>query len=123
MLKLAAFADEIGPDLDEQIRVCRLNGVSHFELRGVYGKNVMDFDPALRAEIKSKLAANGMGVVSIGSPIGKVAIDQPWQAHFDKFKKAVDLAMYFESPLIRLFSYYPPGGEGKGPLDPIQSQV
>jgi 3-dehydroshikimate dehydratase len=123
MLKLAAFADEIGPDLDEQIRVCRLNGVSHFELRGVYGKNVMDFDPALRAEIRSKLAANGLGVVSIGSPIGKVAIDRPWAEHFDRFKRAVEIAEFFGAPFIRLFSYYPAGGEGKGPLDPHQGEV
>lgn len=123
MLKLSAFADEIGPDLDEQIRVCKENAVTHFELRGVYGKNVMDFDPELRAEIKSKLQANGMGVISIGSPIGKVAIDKPWSEHFDRFKHAVDLAIYFNSPFIRLFSYYPTGGEGKGPLDPHRNEV
>src|SRR5690348_733900 len=123
MLKLAAFADEIGPDLDEQIRVCKLNGVSHFELRGVYGQNVMDFDPALRGEIKSKLAASGLGVVSIGSPIGKVAIDRPWAEHFDRFKRAVEIAAFFGAPCIRLFSYYPAGGEGKGPLDPHRDEV
>ena len=123
MLKLSAFADEIGPELDEQIRVCRENAVTHFELRGVYGKNVMDFDANLRSEIKSKLGANGMGVVSIGSPIGKVAIDRPWAEHFDKFKRAVELAVYFEAPFIRLFSYYPAGGEGKGPIDPHRDEV
>jgi len=123
MLKLSAFADEIGPDLDEQIRVCKENAVTHFELRGVYGKNVMDFDPALRAEIKSKLEANGMGVVAIGSPIGKVAIDKPWSEHFDKFKRAVELATYFKAPFIRLFSYYPTGGEGQGPIDPHKEEI
>jgi len=123
MLKLAAFADEISPELNEQIRVCRANGVTHFELRGVYGKNVMDFDSALRQEIKTKLADNGLGVISIGSPIGKVAVDKPWQEHFDKFKRAVEIAEYFGSPFIRLFSYYPAGGEGKGPLDPHRDEV
>ena len=123
MLKLSAFADEIGPDLDQQIRVCRENDVTHFELRGVYGKNVMDFDAGLRKDIKTKLQANGMGVVSIGSPIGKVAIDRPWQEHFDRFKLAVELAEYFESPFIRLFSYYPVGGEGKGPIEPHRGEV
>ena len=123
MLKLSAFADEIGPDLDDQIRVCKENAVTHFELRGVYGKNVMDFDPALRAEIKSKLDANGLGVVAIGSPIGKVAIDKPWSEHFDKFKRAVELATYFQAPFIRLFSYYPAGGEGKGPIDPHKNEI
>jgi sugar phosphate isomerase/epimerase len=123
MLKLSAFADEIGPDLDEQIRICSQNSVTHFELRGVYGKNVMDFSPELQAEIKSKLQSSGMGVISIGSPIGKVAIDQPWSEHFDRFKRAVDLALYFGSTFMRLFSYYPAGGEGKGPIDPHRNEV
>jgi 3-dehydroshikimate dehydratase len=113
MLRLAAFADEISPDLDEQIRVCRDNDVTHFELRSVNLKNVLDFDGDLCAEIRAKLADNGMGVVSIGSPIGKVKIADPWEPHFDRFKIAVELAEYFDAPFIRLFSYYPPeeGGD------------
>src|SRR4051812_31208067 len=98
MLKLAAFADEISPDIDEQIRVCRDNGVTHFELRGVANTNVLDFSPALRSEIKRKLDDAGMGVISIGSPIGKVAVDRPWLEHFDRFKTAVDAAEFFNAP-------------------------
>lgn len=123
MLKLAAFADEISPDLDEQIRVCRANAVTHFELRGVYGKNVLDFDAALRNEIRTKLQDNGLGVVSIGSPVGKVAVDRPWNEHFDRFKIAVDAAEFFDAPFIRVFSYYPAGGEGKGSIDPHREEV
>jgi sugar phosphate isomerase/epimerase len=123
VLKLAAFADEISPDLDEQIRTAGANAVTHFELRGVAGQNVLDFGPALRREIKAKLADNGLGVVSIGSPIGKVAIDLPWAEHFERFKIAVDAAEFFASPLIRVFSYYPAGGEGKGPIDPHRDEV
>ena len=110
MLKLAAFADEISPNLDDQIRVCQANGVTHFELRSVAGKNVLDFDKGLRAEIKTKLAGNGLGVISIGSPIGKVKINESADEHFDRFKIAVDAAEYFGAPLLRLFSYYPPDG-------------
>jgi 3-dehydroshikimate dehydratase len=110
MLKLAGFADEISPKIDEQIAVCKQVGISHFELRGAYDKNVLDFDKTLRNEIKSKLAANGLGVVSIGSPIGKVKITDAWSEHFERFKIAVDAAEFFSSPFIRLFSYYPPDG-------------
>ena len=102
MMKLSAFADEISPELDEQIKVCRENQITHFELRGVYGKNVLEFDGALRREIKSKLHDNGLGVACIGSPIGKVSIDQPWQTHFDRFKIAIDAAEFFERTLKRL---------------------
>ena len=110
MLKLAGFTDEISPNLDEQIAVAKQNGVTDFELRGVDGKNVLDFDDALRDEIKSKLTANGMGVASIGSPIGKVKITDSWPEHFERFKIAVDAAEFFGSPFIRVFSYYPPAG-------------
>jgi 3-dehydroshikimate dehydratase len=107
VMKLCGFADEIAPELDEQIKCCKENGVTHFELRGVYEKNVLDFDKSVRIEIKSKLKSNGLAVVSIGSPIGKVKIDEPWEKHFERFKIAVESAEFFEAPLIRIFSYYP----------------
>src|SRR5450755_4537835 len=60
MLKLSAFADEISPDLEQQIQTCKENSVTHFELRGVDGKNVMDFDDALKARIKKRLTESGL---------------------------------------------------------------
>ncbi|MCS7033202.1 MAG: sugar phosphate isomerase/epimerase, partial [Phycisphaerae bacterium] len=123
MVRLAAFADEISPDLTEQIRVCREHGITHIELRSAGGVNVLDFTPAARLEIRDRLAAAGIGVAAIGSPIGKVALDRPWPEHFDRFKIAVELAQFFEAPLIRLFSYYPPGGEGKGAMEPHRGEV
>lgn len=123
MLPLSAFADEISPDLDTQIRVCRQHGVTHVELRGVSGKNILDFDPALRQDVRSKLTDAGMGVIAIGSPIGKVAIDRPWGEHLERFKIAVELAELFAAPFIRVFSYYPAGGEGKGPVAAHRSEV
>src|SRR5439155_1149131 len=38
-------------------------------------------------------------------------------------KHAVEIAEFFDSPLIRVFSYYPAGGEGKGPIDPHRDEV
>jgi sugar phosphate isomerase/epimerase len=125
MLRLSAFADEISPDLDEQIRTCRQNGVTHFELRGVNNLNVMDFPRPLLEEIRRKLADNTMGVISIGSPIGKVKITDPWPAHFDRFKRAVELAEFFEAPFIRIFSYYPPekGADMKPHRDEVMRRM
>ena len=98
MLKLSAFADEISPDLDEQIRVCRLNAVTHVELRGVNKVNVLDFDAASRAEIRRKLNDAGLGVVSIASPVGKSRIDEPREKAMDRFKVALELAAFFAAP-------------------------
>lgn len=108
MLKLAAFADEISPNIDEQIRVCKEHAVTHIELRSVNKINVLDLDQPLCTEIRAKLQDNGMGIAAIGSPIGKVKITVPWAEHFERFKIAVDLAEFFATPLIRIFSYYPP---------------
>jgi sugar phosphate isomerase/epimerase len=106
MLRLAAFADEISPDLDVQIATCKKHGVTHIELRGVAGKNVLDFDKSMRAEIKKKLADHGLAVIGIGSPIGKVKLSEPFEPHFERFKIAVELAEFFDAPFVRIFSYY-----------------
>jgi sugar phosphate isomerase/epimerase len=121
MLKLSAFADEISPVLDEQVRVCRDNGVTHIELRSVDNQNVLEFSPATRKEIRSKLSDNGLGVICIGSPIGKVKVTDPFDAHLDRFKIALDAAAYFGAPLIRIFSYYPP--EEGGDMRPHRDEV
>lgn len=122
-LKLSGFADEISPDLDEQIATCKRLGVTHFELRGVSNTNVLKFDVDLQREVVSKLAANGMGVISIGSPCGKMPIDTPRQQLLDQFKTALERAVTFNAPFIRVFSFYPEGGEGKGPVEPLRDRV
>ncbi len=123
MIKLAAFADEIDPSLDVQIEHCRRNSVTHIELRSIDGKNVLDFTKEKREEYRKKLKDAGIGISAIGSPIGKVAIDQPFSEHFDRFKIAVELAEFFQTGLIRVFSYYPAGGEGKGAIEPHRGEV
>ncbi len=123
MLHLSAFADEIGPDLDEQIRVMRENTITHFELRTVGGKNVLAFTQAEAQEYKKKIDAAGMGVVSIGSPCGKKPVDTPEAELMGMFKVALERAQQFEAPLIRVFSFYPVGGEGKGDVAQIRDRA
>lgn len=120
-MRLSAFADEISPDLDRQIESCRQCAVTHLELRGVWGKNVLDLDPTDRKKIKTRLAEAGIQVLCIASPVGKVKIDSPWEEHFERFKIAVELAEYFSAPLIRIFSYYPP--EKGQPMRPHRQEV
>ena len=54
---------------------------------------------------------NGLKVSAIGSPIGKIRLNEPFGTHLDKFKHTIDLAMFFETPYIRMFSYYAPEGQ------------
>lgn len=123
MLKLSGFADEIGPDLDDQIRVCRETGVTYLELRSVGGENVLQFSPERRKEIMATLKDNGLGVVSIGSPCGKKPATDDEASLLDMFKVAHEAAVDFEAPLIRVFSFYPHGGEGAGPVEAIRDKA
>ena len=110
MVTLSGFADEIGPDLGLQIETLRTEGVRHLELRGIWGKNVLDLSAKEQRDAKAQLSGAGIGISAIGSPIGKVAIDEPWKEHLDRFRIALDAAEVFEAPYIRLFSFYPPEG-------------
>ncbi|MBM4020520.1 MAG: sugar phosphate isomerase/epimerase, partial [Planctomycetes bacterium] len=76
MIRLSGFADEIGPDLELQVRTLASEGLRFLELRGVWGKNVLDFTADERRRIEQRLGDAGVGVSAIGSPIGKVRIDE-----------------------------------------------
>ncbi|MBN2316858.1 MAG: sugar phosphate isomerase/epimerase, partial [Sedimentisphaerales bacterium] len=74
-------------------------------------KNIMDLTVAELKEAKKMIEDHGLKVSAIGSPIGKVKLDEPFQPHLDKFRHAVDLAVLFKTPYIRMFSYYAPEGK------------
>lgn len=110
MPTLSAFADEISQDPKEQMDCMEANGVKFIELRGANGENVMKFSEATCRELKKQYNDRGFGISCIGSPIGKVRLDDDWRKHFDDYKHAVDLAEFFDCRYIRIFSYYAPQG-------------
>ena len=108
MVTLSAFADEISPELDEQIAVLREEGIRHLELRSVWTTNVLDLTDAQLQIISAALDKAEIAVSAIGSPIGKVPIDAPFDIHVHRFERAVTVARYLGAPFIRIFSFYPP---------------
>lgn len=111
MFKLSGFADEISADINEQIRVLKEEGISYLELRGIWDKNVLDLTDEEIKKAKEEFKKNNIGVSAIGSPIGKISITDDFGPHLEKFKRALFVAKFFETPYIRIFSYYPPKGE------------
>ena len=111
MFTLSAFADEISPDPQQQIDVLTACGVRHIELRSINKTNVLDLTDLQVKELKSLLDKHGFRLSAIGSPIGKVKIDQPFEPHLKRFERAVELSKTFETPNIRIFSYYKPDGD------------
>lgn len=111
MFKLSGFGDEIAPDLEEQLNVLESESIHAIELRGVYSKGVLYLTPEETKEIKKQLKDRGFIVSAIASPIGKINITDDFNKHLELFKKALELAHFFETPYIRLFSYYIPKNE------------
>ncbi|MBD3320125.1 MAG: TIM barrel protein, partial [Chitinivibrionales bacterium] len=120
MATLSAFADEVTNDFKGQIDYLVREKVGCIEIRFLDGKNIMDLPETGLKEAKQMLNDNGIRVSAIGSPIGKVPLDAPFGPHLDKFKHAVELAHFFETPFIRMFSYYAPAGKN---IDDCRDQV
>jgi len=108
MFTLSAFADEISPDPQVQIDILRHCGVRHIEFRSIHKTNVLNLTDDQVADFKALLDREGFELSAIGSPIGKVRIDEPFEPHLEKFRRAIHLCRQFGTPNIRVFSYYPP---------------
>ena len=115
MIRISALADEISPDLDTQMAVLREEGIHHLELRGAWDTNVLDLSDAQVAEIGRALAAAGLRVSAIASPIGKVAIDSPEDAELPRLARAIAVAQALGTDRIRIFSFYPAAGDESPP--------
>ncbi|MBA7604631.1 hypothetical protein ES703_11757 [subsurface metagenome] len=120
MAKLSAFADEVVDDFSEQVKYLAGERVGYIEPRFISKKNIMDMAKDELKEAKKMIQDHGLKVSAIGSPIGKVRLDEPFEPHLDKFKHAVELALLFETPYIRMFSYYAPEGQN---IDDYRDQV
>ena len=108
MFTLSAFADEISPDPQVQIDSLKNCGVRYIEFRSIHKTNVLNLTDAQVAEFKALLDRDGFKISAIGSPIGKVRIDESFEPHLERFRRAIHLCRVFNTPNIRIFSYYPP---------------
>lgn len=110
-INLSGFADEINPQLDEQIRVLKKLGMHYVEMRGVNGKGLVEYPLDEVEKIKEQLDENDIHLSSIGSPIGKIPITDGFEEHFKLFCHTVNIAHVMEVPYIRMFSFFMPEGE------------
>ncbi len=111
MWTLAGFADEISPELDEQLDTLTGESIRFVELRSVWDKNVLDLTDDEIRRVGAAMSERGIGVSSVGSPIGKVPIDENFAPHLERFRRALHVARVLESPYVRVFSFFMPEGE------------
>ncbi|MDO4743213.1 MAG: TIM barrel protein [bacterium] len=119
-IKIFAFADEADSNIDGQINLMKKNGLDGLEIRGVDGENISDITTQKAKEVKTKLDQNGLVTWSIGSPIGKIGINDDFDAHLEKLKHTLEIANILEAKNIRIFSFYMPDGQN---ADDYKSRV
>ena len=73
---ISGFADEISPDFTEQLKTVTSLGMHYISLRSADGKNIAEYTPdEVREKLMPRLAQYGVKVSSIGSPVGKVGVE------------------------------------------------
>ena len=111
-MKIYGFADEASAQMDGQIAAMLRNQLNGLEIRGVDGTNVSDISLEKAKEVRDKLAAAGLSVWSVGSPIGKINIaDDDYPAHLEKLRHTLEIAEILGAKNIRIFSFYMPENE------------
>jgi sugar phosphate isomerase/epimerase len=113
-LLISGFSDEISSDFDTQLEVVSKLGMKYISLRGIDGKNIGDFTVnEIKEKVLPRLQKAGIGVSSIGSPIGKVFIND--EEGFAKQKHMLEtlceISILLDCQYIRIFSFYIPKGE------------
>lgn len=114
-IRIYAFADEASADFDRQLTALERNCLQGVELRNVNGDNIVDLTAAQAKVIRRKLENAGRIAWSIGSPIGKIDVnDANFSAHLDRLKNGLEVANILGAQKLRMFSFFMP--EGKDPF-------
>lgn len=106
--QLSAFADESSDLFSGQVDALKRNGLQYLEIRNVAGRNITAHTLAEARELAKILADNGLALWSLGSPIGKIGIEEDFAPHLELYRHALELTREFGARNIRLFSFFMP---------------
>lgn len=105
---LSAFADEVTPVFTDQLEYLKSRNIGYIEPRNIDGTNVSSLSDEQIKDTKKKLDSYGIGVSSIGSPIGKINLDDNFDEHLALLERTIEIAKFFETKNIRMFSFFYP---------------
>jgi len=111
MITISAFGDEVDPDLRLQLDFCDSHGIRCIDIRGIDGVNVSKMTVAQARDYRQQMDDRGFRVPCLGSPLGKIRLDEDFDAHLDLTKHCCDIAEAFGTGAIRMFSFYAPRGQ------------
>jgi len=105
---LSAFADECVDSTEGQLRALRMHGIDKIEIRHLNRKNISLLSREDVEETKRMLDRFEIGVSAIGSPIGKIRLDEDMDAHMEMAERVFEWARRLETQHVRIFSFYAP---------------
>ena len=122
-MKPAVITDEISQNLDHALTVMGEQSVTGAELRNVYGTYIVDADAETLARVEADLKRHSATVVCVDTPFYKCDLDTAKAATgpthganertFDDqqtlLMHAIDLAKRFDTPFLRIFSFWKRG--------------
>lgn len=109
--RLSAFADEYAESVDEQLDALVRFGIGSIELRHLNGRNLSVLSEEVIRETKRKMDFCGITASAIGSPIGKIRLDDDMDDHMEMAKHVFAAANLLGTEYVRMFSFYAPDGE------------
>ena len=105
---LSAFADEVSSDFTKQLEYLKSKDISYIEPRNINGTGVAAITLEEAKNAKKMLDDYKIGVSSIGSPIGKISVEDDFADQIRLFEHVMDIAEIFETKNIRMFSFFYP---------------
>ena len=110
-MRISAFADEYADSFEAQLEA--LNGfeIENIEVRFLDGKNISALKKNEISEAKRLLASYGIRVSAIGSPLGKIKLDDDMSAHLVTARRVFEAANILDTGFVRMFSFYAPDGK------------
>ncbi len=120
---LSGFADEYSASFDEQLNGFNLLGIKNIELRFIDGENVSKLNEKQVDIVKKKLDDAGLKVSAIGSPLGKVSLEDDFLEHLKLAENVFKIAKKLNCTCVRIFSFYLNGKERKDCIESVRERL
>lgn len=123
--QLCVITDEISQDFNHALKVASEYGVKTVDLRKIWNKNIVLFNNDELEKLKEILNKYEMKVAVITGPFGKCNLPGAKYTTTKKesfrknpdynlslFERLVEISGYFDTPFIRIFSFFKRGSKG-----------
>lgn len=113
-IDISGFADEICGNFNEQLETVVELGMQYISLRSANQKGISEYTAEeVREQLLPRLNQFGVKVSSLGSPIGKVGVEDEdgYEKQLQQLKTLCEICKILDCKYIRVFSFYIPSGK------------